>query len=40
MTTTGGQDINLAPENTSDDDHDDGNLDLDGHDNDTGDTTA
>jgi hypothetical protein len=41
MTTTGGDDINLAPENDHDDDnHDDGNVDLDGHDNGTGDTTA
>jgi hypothetical protein len=41
MTTTGGEDINLAPENTgNNDDHDDGNLDLDAHDDDTGDTTA
>jgi hypothetical protein len=41
MTTTGGDDINLAPENDHDnDDHDDGNVDLDGHDDGTGDTTA
>ncbi len=40
MTTTGGDDINLAPENDHhDDNHDDGNVDLDGHD-DTDDTTA
>ncbi len=39
MTTTGGDDINLAPENTgSDDEHDD--LNLKGHDNDTSDSTA
>ncbi len=41
MTTTGGDDINLAPEN----DHDDAtvsgdNVDLDGHDDGTGETTA
>jgi len=41
MTTTGGDDINLSPENNHDDDnHDDGNVDLDGHDDRTGDTTA
>jgi hypothetical protein len=42
MTTTGGEDINLAPENNDNDNdnHDDGNVDLDGHDDDTGDTTA
>ncbi len=41
MTTNGGDDINLAPENDhGDDNHDDGNIDLDRHDNDTGDTTA
>jgi hypothetical protein len=42
MTTTGGDDINLAPENNDNDNdnHDDGNVDLDGHDNDTGNTTA
>jgi hypothetical protein len=41
MTTTGGDDINLAPENDHDnDDHDNGNVDLDGHDDGTGDTTA
>ncbi len=42
MTTTGGDDINQAPENTgNDDDHNDGNnLDLDGNDDGTGDTTA
>jgi hypothetical protein len=41
MTTTGGDDINLAPENDHDDDnHDDGNVDLDKHDDGTGDTTA
>jgi len=41
MTTTGGDDINLAPENDHDDDtHDDGNVDLDGHEDGTGDTTA
>ncbi len=41
MTTTGGDDINLAPENDHDnDDHDDSNVDLDGHDDGTGDTTA
>jgi hypothetical protein len=37
MTTTGGDNINLAPERTGDDDQD---LDLDEHDDDTGDTTA
>jgi hypothetical protein len=36
MTTAGGDDINLAPEN----DHDDDNVNLDGHDDGTGDTTA
>ena len=41
MTTTGGDDINLAPENDhNNDDHDDGNVDLNGHDDGTGDTTA
>jgi Ty3 transposon capsid-like protein len=41
MTTTRGDDINLAPENDHDDDnHDDGNVDLDGRDDGTGDTTA
>ncbi len=41
MTTTGGDDINLAQENDQDDDHhDDGNVDLDGHDDGTGNTTA
>ena len=41
MTTTGGDDINLAPENNHDnDDHDDSNVDLDGHDDSTGNTTA
>jgi hypothetical protein len=42
MTTTGGDDINLAPENNDNDNanHDDGNVDLDVHDDDTGDTTA
>ncbi len=42
MTTTGGDDINLAPENNDNDNdnHDDGNVDLDGHDDSTGDTTA
>jgi hypothetical protein len=41
MTTTGGDNINLAPENDHDDDnHDNGNVDLDGHDDGTGDTTA
>ncbi len=40
MTTTGGEDINLAPENNDNDNHDDGNVNLDGHDDDTGDTTA
>jgi hypothetical protein len=41
MTTTGGDDINLAPENDHDDDtHDVGNFDLDGHDDGIGDTTA
>jgi hypothetical protein len=42
MTTTGGDDINLAPENNDNDNdnHDDGNVHLDGHDDDTGDTTA
>jgi len=40
MTTTGG-DINLAPENTgNDDNHDDGDLNLEGNDDDTGDATA
>jgi hypothetical protein len=40
--TTGGDDINLAPENNDNDNdnHDDGNVDLNGHDDDTGDTTA
>jgi hypothetical protein len=39
MTTTGGDDINLAPENTSSDhDHDD--LNLEGHNDDTGDSAA
>ncbi len=41
MTTTRGDDINLAPENDhDDDDHDDGNVDLDGHDDGTGNTMA
>ncbi len=41
MTTTGGDDINLAPENDhKDDNHDDGNVNLNGHDDNTGDTTA
>ncbi len=41
MTTTGGDDINLAPENDHDDDtHNDGNVNLNGHDDGTGDTTA
>jgi hypothetical protein len=40
MTTTGGDDINLAPENDHNDTHDDGNINLDGHDYGTGDTTA
>jgi hypothetical protein len=41
MTTTGGDDINLAPENDYDnDDHNDGNVDLDRHDDGTGNTTA
>jgi hypothetical protein len=41
MTTTGGDNINLAPENDHDyDTVDDTNVDLDGHDNDTGDTTG
>ncbi len=41
MTTTGGDDINLAPENTSnDDDYDDGDLNLEGNDDDTSDATA
>jgi hypothetical protein len=39
MTTTGGDDINLAPENDHADDNND-NVDLDGHDKGTGDTTA
>ncbi len=39
MTTIGADDINLAPKNTgSDNEHDD--LNLEGHDNDTGDSTA
>jgi hypothetical protein len=41
MTTTGGDDINLASENDHDDNNvDDTNVDLDGHDDDTGDTTG
>ena len=41
MTTTGGDDISLAPENDhNNDDHDDGNVDLNRHDDGTGDTTA
>jgi hypothetical protein len=41
MTATGGNDINLAPEKDHDDNNrDDGNVDLDGHDDGTGDTTA
>jgi hypothetical protein len=41
MTTTGGEDINLAPENAgSDDEHDDGDLNLDGQDDGTGNTNA
>ena len=41
MTTTGGYDINLAPENHHNNiNHDDGNVNLDGHDNGTSDTTA
>ena len=41
MTTTGGDDINLAPENNHDDDTVGGdNVDLDGHDDGSGDTTA
>jgi hypothetical protein len=41
MTTTRGNDINLAPENDhNDDNRDDGNVDLDGHNDGTGDTTA
>jgi hypothetical protein len=41
MTTTGGDDINMAPENDHDNDnHYYGNVDLDGHVNGTGDTTA
>ena len=41
MTTTGGEDINLAPENDHDDDTLGGdNVDLDGHDDGSGDTTA
>ncbi len=39
MTTAGGDDINLAPENNHDDDNND-NADLDGHDDGTGDTKA
>ncbi len=41
MTTTGGDNINLAPENDHDDDTVGGdNVDLDGHDDGSGDTTA
>jgi hypothetical protein len=41
MTTTGCDDINLAPENDHDDDIvDDTNVNLDGHDDDTSDTTG
>jgi hypothetical protein len=41
MTATGGDNINLAPENDRDDDNvDNTNINLDGHDNDTGDTTG
>jgi hypothetical protein len=41
MATTGGDDINLAPENDHDDDTvGNDNVDLDGHDDGTGDTTA
>ncbi len=41
MTTTGGDDINLAPENGHNDDTlGSDNVDLDGHDDGTGDTTA
>jgi len=41
MTTTGGDDINLAPENNHDDDTVGGdNVDIDGHDDGSGDTTA
>jgi hypothetical protein len=41
MTTTGGDDINLAPENDHDDDTLGGhNVDLDGRDDGSGDTTA
>jgi hypothetical protein len=41
MTTTGGDDINLAPENDHDDDNvDNTNVDLNRHDDDTSDTTG
>jgi hypothetical protein len=40
MTTTGGDKINLAPENDHDDIHDDGNVYLDGHNDNTSDNTA
>ncbi len=41
MTTTGADDINIAPENDHDDDTlGGGDVDLDGHDDGTGDTTA
>ncbi len=41
MTTTGGDNINLAPENVEDDDtHNNGKIDLDGHDDSTGENTA
>ncbi len=41
MTTTGSEDINLAPENTgSDDDHDNDDLNLDGQHDSTGTTNA
>ncbi len=40
MTTTGGDDINLAPENSADYFQDRDNVNTDGNDDDTGDTTA
>jgi hypothetical protein len=40
MTTTGGDDINLAPDQDHDNDNNDTNFDLNGNDDDTGDTTG
>ncbi len=40
MTTTGGDDINIAQDQDHDNDNNDHNIDLDGNDDDTGDATG